>query len=170
MAKRQVFYSFHFDNDVMRVQLIRNMGIVEGDEPVSPNEWEQLKKKDGGVQKWIDDNIAYRSCVVVLIGEDTANRPWVQYEISKGWNDGKGVLGIYIHNLKCANKVRQGYSGTCSQGPNPFDKVSFNSGPLNGQKLSSVVKCYNPSASDAYADIRSNIDSWVEAAIAARKV
>ncbi|MDQ1224403.1 hypothetical protein QE443_000564 [Pantoea ananatis] len=30
--KRQVFYSFHFDNDVMRVQQIRNMGVIEGEE------------------------------------------------------------------------------------------------------------------------------------------
>ncbi len=28
--KRKVFYSFHFDNDVMRVQQIRNMGVLEG--------------------------------------------------------------------------------------------------------------------------------------------
>lgn len=26
--KRKVFYSFHFDNDVMRVQQIRNMGVL----------------------------------------------------------------------------------------------------------------------------------------------
>lgn len=38
--------------------------------------------------------------MVVLIGEDTAKRKWVKYEIKKAWNEGKGVLGIYIHNLK----------------------------------------------------------------------
>lgn len=47
MAKRQVFYSFHFDNDVMRVQQIRNMGIVEGDQPVAANEWEQFQRRTG---------------------------------------------------------------------------------------------------------------------------
>lgn len=44
--KRKVFYSFHFDNDVMRVQQIRNMGVLEGDEPVSPNTWEQIKRTE----------------------------------------------------------------------------------------------------------------------------
>lgn len=39
--KRQVFYSFHFDNDVMRVQQIRNMGVIEGEEPVRPNDLTQ---------------------------------------------------------------------------------------------------------------------------------
>ena len=83
MAKRQVFYRFHFDNDVMRVQQIRNMGVIEGDVPVSANEWEQLKRKSGGVEKWIDDNMKYRSCAIVLIGKDTSNRPWIKYEIKK---------------------------------------------------------------------------------------
>lgn len=77
MPKRQVFYSFHFDNDVMRVQQIRNMGVIDGDEPVSKNEWERLKGTAGGIQKWIGDNMRSRSCVIVLIGEQTSKRPWV---------------------------------------------------------------------------------------------
>jgi hypothetical protein len=32
MAKKQIFLSFHFDNDVMRVQQIRNIGVLEGNE------------------------------------------------------------------------------------------------------------------------------------------
>ena len=33
--KRQVFYSFHYDNDAMRVQQVRNIGALEGNTPVS---------------------------------------------------------------------------------------------------------------------------------------
>lgn len=40
MAKVPVFYSFHFDNDVMCVQQIRNMGMIDGNEPVSKNDRE----------------------------------------------------------------------------------------------------------------------------------
>lgn len=160
MAKRQVFYSFHYGNDVMRVQQIRNIGALEDNKPVSVNDWEEVKKKgDTAIQKWIDDNMAYRSCVVVLVGEETANRKWVKYEIEKAWKDGRGLLGIYIHNLKCPN------NGTCNKGANPFDQFSFN----NGTKLSSVVKCYIPKATDAYNDIKDNIEAWIEAAIQARK-
>lgn len=160
MAKKQVFYSFHFDNDVMRVQQIRNMGIIEGDTPVSPNEWEQIKRNgDEAIRKWIDDNMRYRSCVVVLIGEETANRKWVKYEIEKAWNDGKGLFGIYIHNINCVR------NGKCKQGANPFDRLTFN----DGSKLSSIIKCYNPNASDTYNDIRNNLETWVNDAIAERK-
>jgi hypothetical protein len=44
MAARrpQVFYSFHFDNDVFRVQQIWNIGAIEGNEPVSKNDWPPL--------------------------------------------------------------------------------------------------------------------------------
>jgi hypothetical protein len=159
MAKRQIFYSFHYDNDVFRVQQIRNMGALEENKPVSANEWETVKKGgDSAIEKWIDDNMKYRSCVVVLVGSETANRKWVKHEIRKAWNDGKGIVGIYIHNLKCPQ------NGIGSMGTNPFDQFT-----INGTKMSSMVKCYNPKSTDAYNDIKNNIETWIEEAIDNRK-
>lgn len=158
MTKRKIFYSFHFDNDVMRVQQVRNMGVVEGNAPVAPNTWEEVKRKgNAAVEKWIEDNMWGKSCVIVLIGSETYKRPWVKYEIQKAWKDGKGLLGIYIHNLKCPN------TGTCSKGPNPFDAFNFT---LDGVKV--VPKTYDPKASDAYGDIAANLSNWIEAAIKQR--
>ena len=86
MAKIPVFYSFHFDNDVMRVQQIRNIGSLEGNAPTTPNDWERLKRTgNNAVENWIDQNMKYKRCVIVLIGSETASRPWVQYEIIKAW-------------------------------------------------------------------------------------
>ncbi len=139
----------------MRVQLIRNMGVIEGNTPVSPNEWEEVKRAgDEAIKKWIDDNMKYRSCVIVLIGSETASRPWVKYEIEKAWRDKKGLLGIYIHNL-CDPR-----NGTCSKGKNPFSQ--FN---LNGKPFDQIVPCHDPRFWDAYNDIRNNLDAWVENAI-----
>lgn len=67
-------------------------------------------------------------------------------------------MGIYIHNINCAR------NGKCSQGLNPFDNINLK----NGGKLSSLVKCYNPSSYDAYNDIANNIGSWIDDAVAAR--
>ena len=160
MPKRQVFYSFHFDNDVMRVQQIRSIGAIEDNKPVSANNWEEIKKKGkAGIEKWIDDNMNYRSCVVVLVGEETADRPWVKYEIKKAWEDGKGLLGIYIHNIKCPRK------GKSNKGKNSFEDFTFK----DGSKLSSKVSCHNPSPTDAYTDIKNNIEAWIETAIDLRK-
>jgi hypothetical protein len=158
MAKRQVFYSFHFDNDVMRVQQIRNIGALEDNKPISANDWEEVKKKgNASIEKWIDDNMKYRSCIVVLIGEKTASRPWVQYEIKKAWADGKGLLGIHVNNIKCPR------TGTCNQGTNPFTQFTFKQA---GQIV--VPSVYTPPANDAYSNIKNNVESWIEKAIQQR--
>lgn len=160
MPRRRVFYSFHFDYDVMRVQLIRNIGAIEENKPVTANQWEIIKRAgDLAIKRWINQNMANCSCLVVLVGQETANRYWVQYEIEKAWNDGKGLLGIYIHNLKCA---RNGY---CYKGSNPFENFTLR----DGRKLSSIVKCYNPNSNNAYNDIRYNIEDWIDEAINIRR-
>ena len=41
---------------------------------------------------------------MVLIGAETANRPWVKYEIEQSIARKNGLLGIYIHRLKDLNK------------------------------------------------------------------
>ncbi len=155
MAKRQVFYSFHYGNDVMRVSQIRNIGIFEGNSPVSSNEWEEVKRKgDTSIESWIDGQMQMRSCVVVFIGEETASRHWVLHEIKRAWELKKGLVGIYIHNLQDPKL------GKCNKGENPFDKWN-----INGKSMSNYIKCYNPRAYDAYGDIKENLDSWIEEAI-----
>lgn len=156
MARIPVFYSFHFDNDVMRVQQVRNIGTIEGNTPTSPNDWEQLKRSGKtAVENWIDQNMKYKRCVIVLIGTETADRPWVKYEIEKAWNDGKALLGIHIHNLRCPR------SGVARKGKNPFDEFQFN----NGSRLSSVIPCHDPNPANAYLDIANNISAWITSAI-----
>jgi len=153
---KSVFYSFHFDNDVFRVQTIRNIGSLQDNSPVSANDWESVRRGgDAATRRWIDQAMNYRKCVVVLIGSETAYRPWVRYEIEKAWADGRGLLGINIHNLTCM-KTRS----TCQKGPNPFDYVR-----TNGGALSSKVRVYDPFFIDAYKEIASNIEGWVDRAI-----
>lgn len=164
--KRQIFYSFHYDNDVFRVQQIRNIGSLEGNAPVSVNDWETVKRGgDKAIEQWIDDNMKYRSCVVVLIGEETHKRPWVRHEIKKAWKEGKGILGIYIHNFKCAKTIKSNSNsnGKCNQGTNPFDTFT-----INGKDMSNIVHCYNPNSNDPYNDVKENLENWIETAIQIR--
>lgn len=157
MPKRKVFYSFHYNSDVFRVQQIRNMGVIEGNTPVTPNQWETLKRTGKtAVRKWIKENLKNKSCVIVLIGSNTFEREWVLYEIKEAWNSGKPIFGIYIHNLKCPK------SGKCSKGENPFDQFTVGDYKI---KLSKYVKIYSPSYFDAYGDIKENIEKWIEDAI-----
>lgn len=106
----------------------------------------------------------YRSCLIVLVGEHTSERHWVDYEIRKAWEKGMGVFGIYIHRVKDPLLCRYGYMGFSNMGDNPFDKIFFQ----NGNWLSSVVSCYNPNPNDAYNDIAEHLEEWVEKSIKAR--
>ena len=91
------------------------MGVVEGNSPASDNDWEAVTRGgDTAIRNWINGQIRGKSCAVVLIGSRTAGRKWIKYEIEQAWNDGKGLLGIYIHNLK----NRLGHQST--KGNNPF--------------------------------------------------
>jgi hypothetical protein len=160
MARVPVFYSFHFDNDVMRVQQIRQMGMIDGDEPVSPNDWETVKRRGpAAVERWIDDNMKYKRCVVVLIGTETHTRPWIQHEIRKAWTENRGLLGIHIHNLNCPRQ------GTCSKGTNPFDQFTFRDGNNN------IVRppVYDPPAFGTYKHIKDHLAAWVDDAVARRR-
>lgn len=162
MAKK-VFYSFHFKPDCWRVSQVRNIGVIEDNKPVSDNDWETvIKRGDEAIKKWIDNQMHGRSCVVVLVGENTANRRWINYEISEGWNKGKGIVGIRIHGLK--NK--DGF--IANLGGNPFDHITFSK---NQAKLSSVVKCYNPPGSNSkekYEWISKNLEAIIDEAIRIR--
>lgn len=162
-TKRRVFYSFHYEKDAMRAAEIRNIGALE-ETLVSDNEWEQIKAGgDHAIKRWIDDSIKNCSCIVVLVGEETADSEWVRYEIKKAWSDGKGVVGIYIHKIKCARECKDGGSGFSQKGNNPFDFI------LNGTRLSSIVECFEPDPTDAYNDIEKNLERLVEDAIKKRQ-
>ena len=140
---RNCFYSFHYKPDHWRASQVRNIGAIEGNQPVSDNDWETVTKGgDEAIKRWISGQMKGKTCAVVLVGTGTANRKWINHEIVKAWDDGLGVVGIYIHGLK--NSTGE----TSNVGNNPFDYIGYGS---TGKKLSSIVKCYNPAGSTSKA-------------------
>lgn len=160
---RRCFFSFHYKPDNWRASQVRNIGAISGNKPANDNDWESITK--GGrvrIEKWIRDQMSGRSCTVVLVGEKTAKRRWINYEIVKSWNEGMGVVGIYIHGLKNLE------SKISKKGYNPFAFIRYGN---TGKKLSSIVKCYNPSGSNSkekYAWISKHLANAVEEAIKIR--
>ncbi|AEA61150.1 TIR domain-containing protein [Burkholderia gladioli] len=159
---RKVFYSFHYQRDGWRASKVRNIGVVEGNPPASDNKWEEvLRGGDAGIQRWIDAQLENRTCTIVLIGAETANRRWVKYEIEKSWNSGKGLFGIRIYKILDHNQQ------TSIAGANPFDGFSLK----DGRKLSTLAKVYDPpyaSSADVYNYVSKNLAGWIETAIADR--
>jgi hypothetical protein len=110
MAKK-CFLSFHYKPDNWRVQKVKQMGAIEEQPLLESNKWEEIKKKgDPAIEKWIEDNMKGKECLIVLVGEKTAGRRWVKHEIKTAWKKGLGVLAIHIHNLtdKDDNKATKG--------------------------------------------------------------
>jgi hypothetical protein len=160
---RKVFYSFHYQADSHRVQQVKNMGAVEGQPLLGSNDWEKIENAgDSAIEKWITENMAGKSCNVVLIGAKTAGRKWVEYEIVKAWNDGKGVLGVYIHNLKDLSGSQS------SKGANPFASIDVGT---SKKKMSTIVNAYDPPYSTStyvYDHVKDNLADWVEESIKIR--
>ncbi|WP_339624554.1 TIR domain-containing protein [uncultured Winogradskyella sp.] len=158
---RKVFTSFHYVPDNWRANQVRNMGKIEGNSIVTSNKWEEVTNGgNSAIEKWIDDNMYGKSCIVVFVGENTAGRKWIKHEIKKAWEDGKALVGIHIHNLKDSD------GNQAEKGRNPFE--DFNVG---GKSLSSIVKCYNPpysTSTNVYSHIEDNIEDWIEEAIEIR--
>jgi len=160
---RSAFYSFHYKPDNARASQVRNMGVIDGNKPATDNDWETITGGgDTKIKAWIAEQLKGRSCAVVLAGANTANRKWINYEIVTAWNEGKGVLTVFIHNLKdlAGNQT--------AKGSNPFAYIDYGD---QGKKLSSVAKAYDPSYSDSklvYGYIKDNLADWIETAITIR--
>lgn len=90
---------------------------------------------DTQIKKWISDQMVGRACTVILAGKDTANRKWINHEIVESWDKGKGVVVIYIHNLKNSQGEQS------DKGRNPLEYIKH--GPT-GKKLFEIAKAYDP--------------------------
>jgi len=166
MIRRRVFYSFDYALDSWRAATVRNIGVVEGNRPATDNQWEEVMNGgDAAIRDWIDRQMKYRSCTIVLVGARTADRRWVQYEIKKSWELGMGLAGIRIDHL-----LNQ--EGLVSwRGRNPFERFTVHDRDGNRRRLSEVVKCYDPDGVDSterYGWIRKRLDAMVEEAIRIR--
>ncbi|TIR15963.1 MAG: TIR-like domain-containing protein [Mesorhizobium sp.] len=150
---RKVFFSFHYARDVRRVQQVRNSWVVREQGAATPfydnADFEEAKRRAGGIQKWIEDQLVGCSVIAVLFGRETASREWVKFEIKRSYERGMGILAIDIHNIK------DPLTGTDLPGRNPLDELS-----VRGTPFSALYRTYDWVYDDGY----NNIGSWIELA------
>ena len=156
---RQVFFSFHYTNDIFRVNTVRNHWITKANGLEAGywdhSLWEKTKLRGKQALKdLIEEGLKGSSVTVVLIGNQTAGREWVNWEIKRSHERGMGMIGVYIHQIRCAQTQR-----VDAKGRNPFDDWSFQQG---GRKtmFSEVYPTYDWVSNDGY----NNFASWVERA------
>jgi hypothetical protein len=115
---RRTFFSFHYDNDVWRANQVRNSNVVLGTDVAGffdHSEYTEAKKNgEDGIRRMIQRNLNNTTVTVVLIGSQTAMRPWVKYEIEQSIARKNGLLGVHIHHLKDPNRP------TSTRGPKPL--------------------------------------------------
>lgn len=158
---RKVFFSFHYDRDIRRVVQVRNSWVVRAERETQPfvdkAEWESIKRSGKeSIERWIDTQLDGTSVTVVLIGAETYEREWVRHEIKRSYELRKGMIGIYIHNIKDPQL------GTDRMGKNPFDYWSVKQ---NGQNVpfSNLYRTYDWANDNGY----NNFSRWIEAAATA---
>jgi len=145
---RRVFFSFHYERDIWRASQVRNSWVTKPDREAAgfwdAAAWEEVKRKgDEAIRAWIREQLKGTTVTVVLIGTETSEREYVQYEIDQSWNKGNGLIGVYIHNLKDKN------GHTEPKGEDPFTALGYKN-----------IRTYDWVRDNGYE----NLGDWVEAA------
>lgn len=101
---RTVFFSFHYQRDIWRVNQIRSIPNITGNAAAGFKDaslWEEAKKKgDDVIKRMIDKALEGTSVTAVLIGARTAGRKFINYEIQKSLDRGNGIVGFHINHLE----------------------------------------------------------------------
>lgn len=100
---RRVFFSFHYQRDIFRVNQIRSLPNVLGSAAAGFTDaslWEATKRQgDAAIKRLIDGGLLNTSVTMVCIGAATAGRTYVNYEIAESAKRGNGLLGLRINHL-----------------------------------------------------------------------
>jgi len=122
---RRVFFSFHYQQDIFRINQIRSIPNVTGTAAagfVDASLWEATKKtSDAAIKRMIDRALENTSVTVVFIGSRTAGRKYINYEIEQSLARGNGLVGIQIHHLQDS----VGESDTAGRKPPAIEKAGF---------------------------------------------
>ncbi len=154
---RRTFFSFHYDRDIWRSSIVRNSWVTQDREAAGfwdASLWEEAKKKgDKALKNLIQQGLKNTSVTVVLIGNESAERKWVNYEIKESYSKGNGLLGLFIHNIRDSNRNRD------IKGRNPFDNIYIEEG-ANKTYFSRLYPTYDYINDDGY----NNLGNWIEEA------
>lgn len=146
----------------MRVQQVRNLGAIQGQPLLEPQDWESVKRRGAqAIKNWIARQMAEKEAVVVLIGAKTSTRDWVKYEIGYAWDNHLPLVGIHIHGLADPR------NGIDTRGADPFWQMRDSHLGVLGQYLNT----FDPTGRDGsgtYRNLEANLAYYVAQAIPGR--
>jgi hypothetical protein len=123
-SARRTFFSFHYQYDISRAQVVRNSWVTKEDREEAgffdSSVFESKQRAgDETLKRFLTEAFDGTTVTCVLIGSQTAFRPWVRYEVVRSFQRGNGLFGIRIHNIKNL----QSQFGTL--GENPFECLAY---------------------------------------------
>lgn len=121
---RRTFFSFHYQYDVSRAHVVRNSWVTKEDREdagfFDASVFESKEREsEEALKQFLNEGLKGSTVTCVLIGNQTAFRPWVRYELVRSFQRGNGVFGIRVNNIKNL----QGQLG--SAGENPFESLAY---------------------------------------------
>ncbi len=158
MTEKQVFLSYHHELDHFRASKICSMRPLDKSVQFMRAFWEEVSKpSDTKMKEWIDNQLTQSDCIIVLIGEETAKKQWINYTIKQAYQLDRGMAGIYIHRLLDEE------GNPSERGENPFDYLD-----LNGVKFSRFVRVHDSEhimSRYVYQDIQNHFSDLIDYAI-----
>ncbi|MBI1286080.1 MAG: TIR domain-containing protein [Flavobacteriales bacterium] len=125
-----VFIS-HYGHDDKHVQRLKQRLIANG-QNVRNSSIDSTKHKNGKIPsdrviaRYLRRGISWAKTFICLIGPETHNRPWVNYEIREAYRQGKTIVGIYTHGSNNSVELPEAYKkyGGSPIGWNSLDKLA----------------------------------------------
>jgi hypothetical protein len=121
---RRTFFSFHYQQDVTRAHVVRNSWVTKEEREdagfFDASVFESKQRAgDDTLKAFLTEAFKGTTVTCVLIGSQTAYRPWVRYELVRSFQRGNGLFGIRIHNIKNFDQQH------ATAGANPFDFLAY---------------------------------------------
>ena len=130
MANKHNIFISHYGEDEASLdslkQRLRDSGCDVRNSSVEKKDYRPYKVTDATIARYLRRCIRWAGTFIVMIGEHTFERPWVNYEIRQAYLQGKNIVGIYMHGYKGKVELPEAYKryGGSPIGWNSLDKLS----------------------------------------------
>lgn len=130
MANKHNIFISHYGEDEASLdslkQRLRDSGCDVRNSSVEKKDYRPYKVTDATIARYLRRCIRWAGTFIVMIGEHTHERPWVNYEIRQAYLQGKNIVGIYMHGCKGKVELPEAYKryGGSLIGWNSLDKLS----------------------------------------------
>lgn len=130
MANKHNIFISHYGEDEASLdslkQRLRDSGCDVRNSSVEKKDYRPYKVTDATIARYLRRCIRWAGTFIVMIGEHTHERPWVNYEIRQAYLQGKNIVGIYMHGCKDKVELPEAYKryGGSPIGWKSLDKLS----------------------------------------------